>query len=338
MEPVRWGILSTAKIGIESVIPAMLEQPSCRLCAIASRNPTRAQSVADDFEIPRAYGSYSELFDDPEIEVIYNPLPNHLHVSETIAAVEAGKHVLCEKPIALNSQDISSLITARDKNNRLILEGLMIRYHPQWLRVRDLVMENRLGDVKAINCIFSYFNRDAEDIRNQLSAGGGALYDIGVYPVVASRFILNREPHRVLSNLKRDPEFGTDIVSTATLDYGDVVVNFVCSTQMVDCQRFSIFGTKGRLDIQIPFNAPANEVTRLYLDDGRTRDGASIKKVEIEACNQYGLQAAEFGKYIREDIDPPFPLEDSYKNALVIDALFQSDSEQKWVSLQSVGE
>ena len=267
-EPVRWGVISTADIGMKKVLPAMLKGEMTRIVAIASRDRARAEAAAETLGIEKAYGSYEDLLDDPDIEAVYIPVPNHLHVPLTEQAAAAGKHVLCEKPIALTAEEAGRLIGARDKYKVLIQEAFMVRSHPQWLMARDLVRGGTIGDLLAVHCVFSYFNRDPANVRNMADIGGGALYDIGCYPITTSRFLFESEPVRVLSLIDRDPDFGTDRLVSAIMDFSGGRALFTVSTQMVPYQRVQVLGSKGRIEIEIPFNAPPNEPVRVFVDDG----------------------------------------------------------------------
>jgi predicted dehydrogenase len=330
MEPVNWGIISTAKIGVEKVIPAMQRSRHCRIEAIASRDLAMAEKVAKKLGIPQAYGSYEALLADPKIEAVYNPLPNHLHVPWSIKAAEAGKHVLCEKPIALDAREAEQLIAARDRTGKLITEAFMVRSHPQWLRVRELVREGRIGRLRAIQGFFSYFLTDPKNVRNQADIGGGGLYDIGCYPIVTSRFLFGAEPQRVVALVERDPVLRIDRLASAILDYPEGQASFTCSTQLVPYQRMQVFGDKGRIAVEIPFNAPPDRPCRIFVDDGSQLGDGSARAESFEVCDQYALQGDMFSKAIRTGKPVAFPLEDAVKNMRVIDALFRSAKSGGW--------
>jgi len=328
-DPVRWGIISTARIGTEQVIPGMLKSKELVVRALASRALPTARKTASKLGIPVTYGSYEELLDDPDIEAVYIPLPNHLHVPMTLAAAARGKHVLCEKPIALTAAEAKELENAPD--NVLIAEAFMVRHHPQWLRARELAESGRLGDVRAIQVMFSYFNRDAEDIRNIPGAGGGALYDIGCYPIVVGRFIFGDEPRRVMALVDRDPDFRTDRTTSGLLDFGEGRhLTFTASTQASDYQRVNVLGTKARLDVMIPFNAPLGGATELYIDKGTKLGDASAKPIKIAKCHQYQLEAEAFSRAIRGKEKLAYGVEDAILQMRVIDALFRSETSGKW--------
>jgi len=331
MDKVKWGIISTALIGTEQVIPAMQKGELCDIVAIASRNLDQAKAAADRLGIPNAYGSYEELLADPDIEAVYNPLPNHLHVPVSVQAADAGKHVLCEKPIALDADAVKELIAARDRNKVHIWEAFMVRHHPQWERVRDLVQGGRIGDVRAVQGFFSYYNTDPGNIRNMADIGGGGIYDIGVYPTVTSRFVLGREPLRAISLVDRDPVMKTDRLASAILDFGNgVQSSFVCSTQLVAYQRMQFFGTEGRIAVEIPFNAPHWGETNIYIDDGSEKGDRSQVTEVIPATNQYANQGDRLSELIRGGNPPAYGLEDSVKQMAVLDALFRSEETGHW--------
>ncbi len=330
MKKVVWGVLSTAKIGWEKVMPAMLKSEHCEIRALASRNLEKGRKLADQFGIPKAYGSYEELLADPEIEAIYNPLPNHEHVPLTLAAARAGKHVLCEKPVALNAKEAEQLREVADKVH--IMEAFMVRFHPQWLSVRDRVRAGELGDVRSIQSYFSYFNTDGNNIRNMADIGGGALYDIGCYPIVTARFLFGCEPLRAIALVDRDPVFRTDRMVSGLLDFGNGRrLDFTVSTQSVTYQRVQICGTQKRIEIQIPFNAPLGGPTDVLTDNGARLDLGSTITETIPACDMYTLEIDAFSRVVRGEIPLPYGVEDAILNMRVIDALFASEKTGAWV-------
>jgi predicted dehydrogenase len=329
MKKVVWGVLSTAKIGLVKVLPAMLKSPYLEIRAIASRSKPAARKAADALGIRDAYGSYEELLADPEIEAIYNPLPNHLHVPLTLKAAEAGKHVLCEKPIALTAEEAQRLRPVAGKV--LIMEAFMVRFHPQWLRARELVRQGHVGTPRLVQMLFSYFNADPKNIRNIADIGGGALYDIGCYAILAGRFFFETEPIRVIALVDRDPELGTDRLSSALLDFGSGRhLDFTVSTQCATFQRTQILGSKGRIEIQIPVNAPQGAQTRLFLDDGSALDGSSVRTETLPASDQYLLQGEAFSRAIRGEIQLPYGVEDAICSMRVLDALFRSEKSARF--------
>jgi predicted dehydrogenase len=329
MNKVVWGVLSTAKIGRERVLPGMRKSSLLEIRAIASRDEVRARRTADALGIPVAYGSYEALLADPEIEAIYNPLPNHLHVPLTLQAAAAGKHVLCEKPIALTAQEAAQLRAAAGRV--LIAEAFMVRFHPQWLRARALVREGRIGTLRAVQMFFGYNNLDPDNVRNKADIGGGGLYDIGCYAIVAGRFFLEAEPLRGIALVDRDPAFGTDRLTSALVDFGDGRrLDFTVSTQIAPHQRIQLCGSKGRIELHIPVNAPQGAKTRLSIDDCSSLDGAGIVTETLPESDQYQLQGESFSRAVRGEIALPYGVEDAIANMRAIDALFRSERSGRW--------
>lgn len=327
MNRVRWGILGTANIGTAKVIPAMQQGAYCEVVAIASRKLESAQAAAERLGIPKAYGSYEELLADPEIDAIYNPLPNHLHVPWSVKALEAGKHVLCEKPLAPTLAEEELLFAAAQRYPHLkVMEAFMYRLHPQWQRARQIVLNGRLGELRTIQAFFSYYLDDPTNIRNLPEAGGGGMLDIGCYTVSLARFLFDAEPRRVLGLVEFDPVFKTDRLASALLDFGRGTATFTCSTQLAPYQRVNIFGTQGRLEIEIPFNAPPNQVTRLFFQRGNESE-----EIRLEACDQYTIQGDLFAQAILNGTEVPTPLEDALANMRVIEAVFRSAQSGAWV-------
>jgi predicted dehydrogenase len=329
-DKVRWGILGVARIATVKVIPAMQRGSYSDIVAIASRDPEKARRAAADLGIPQAYGSYEELLANPDIEAIYNPLPNHLHVPWSIRAAEAGKHVLCEKPVSMTVAECRTLIDARNRTGVKIGEAFMVRTHPQWLRTRELVRSGEIGDLRAVMTAFSYNNRDPKNIRNVDEWGGGALMDIGCYPIQLSRFLFEAEPTRALGLIDRDPEMRIDRLTSAVLDFPSGQAVFTCSTQMVPYQRVQILGTRGRIEVEIPVNAPPNRPCRIFVDNGADVFGSGVRTEQFEVCDQYTIQGDLFSKAVREGGEPPTPLEDSIRNMAVIEAVFRSAREGVW--------
>jgi predicted dehydrogenase len=328
--PVRWGILSTANIGLTKVIPATQASSTSQVVAIASRQLDAAQAAANKLGIPRAYGSYDELLADPDVDAIYNPLPNHLHVPLSVRAANAGKHVLCEKPIALSAREARELLAARDRNGVQIGEAFMVRTHPQWRAVRDLIASGRIGDLRLITGHFSYYRRDPNDVRSRVEYGGGALLDIGCYPVTLSRWIFGAEPTDVVAQIERDPDFGVDRLASGLMRFPNGQAAFTCAGQLPLHQRMQMVGTKGRIDIEIPFNAPADRSTRIIVDDGRDLNGGGAETIEIPGVDQYRLQAERFVDAIRGIGAVPVSVEDAIANMAVLDALFASAASKRW--------
>ena len=327
---IRFGILSTANIGIKKVIPAMQQGQRTTVAAIASRDLNKARQAATALNIPTAYGSYEELLADPNIDAIYNPLPNPLHVPWTTKAAEAGKHVLCEKPLSMTVAEARSLLSVRDRTGVKICEAFMIRSFPQWLRVRELLDEGRVGELRAVTGVFSYFNIKPENIRNRVETGGGAIYDIGCYLIHASRYAFRQEPSRVIALLDRDPQMGTDRLSSAMLDFPDGQATLICSTQLIPYQRLHFLGTRGRIELEIPFNAPTDRPTRLFIDATGDLTGSGISTETFPAGDQYTMQGDAFAKAICDGTPVPVPLEDSIANMAVIEAIFRSANSGQW--------
>jgi predicted dehydrogenase len=332
---VKWGVLGAASIAVRKVIPGMQAGQHSEVLAIASRDLEKGRKAAEKLGIAKTYGSYEELLADAEIEAVYVPLPNHLHVPWSIKAAEAGKHVLCEKPLSLSVAEAKTLLAVRDRTGVKIGEAFMVKTHPQWLRTRELIRAGRIGELKAVLGAFSYFNRDVANVRNVVEWGGGGIMDIGCYPIVTSRFIFGDEPTRVSALVERDPEFKTDRLASALLDFPSGQATFVCSTQLVPYQRMHFLGTKGRIEIEIPFNAPPDRETRIFVDDGRDVFGNSITAETFPICDQYTLQGDAFSRAIRENGEVPVTLEDTIKNMAVIEAVFRSATSGKWEEVAS---
>ena len=327
---VRWGILSTAAIGVKKVIPGMQKGEWTEVTAIASRDRRKAEATARALGIAKAYGSYEELLADPQIEAIYNPLPNQLHVPWSIKAAEAGKHVLCEKPLSLTVAEARTLSAVQDRTGVKMGEAFMVRTHPQWLRARELVVSGRIGPLRSVMGSFSYFNRDPANIRNIREYGGGGLMDIGCYPITTSRFMFGEEPSRVLGLVERDPDMKVDRLTSAILDFPSGQSIFTCSTQLVPYQRMHFLGTQGRIEIEIPFNAPPDRPCRILIDDGRDVFGGGIAIENFPVCDQYTIQADAFSRAVREGTEVPVSLEDAVKNMAVIEAIFRSTDSGRW--------
>jgi predicted dehydrogenase len=330
VQKVQWGVLSTANIGLKKVIPGMQQGKWTEVVAICSRDGKKAEEAARKLKIPKVYWSYEEMLADPQIEAVYNPLPNHLHVPWSIKAAEAGKHVLCEKPIALSVAEAQQLLAARDRAGVKIGEAFMVRTHPQWLRTRELIQSGHIGQLRSIVGAFSYFNRDAANIRNNPEWGGGGLMDIGCYPINTSRFIFGEEPTRAIGLVERDPDFQVDRLASAILDFPSGQAIFTCSTQLVPYQRMHFLGTKGRIEIEIPFNAPPARPCRIFIDDGRDVFGGGITTESLPTCDQYTIQCDVFSQAIRGHGDVPVSLEDALCNMAVIEAIFRSAETGRW--------
>jgi predicted dehydrogenase len=326
---VRWGVLSTAAIGLKKVIPAMQLGELTHVTAIASRDHTKAEEAARTLGIEKVHGSYEELLADPDIDVIYNPLPNHLHVPWTIKAAEAGKHVLCEKPLSLTLPEARTLLPIQARTGVKIGEAFMVRTHPQWIRTRELIASGRIGKIRSIQSFFSYHNVNPANIRNIPEYGGGALMDIGCYPIHISRLLFGEEPIRAMGLIDRDPTMKTDRLTSALLEFPSGQSVFTCSTQLVPYQRVNVFGTTGRIEIEIPFNAPNDRPCRILIDDGRDLFGTGIAIEAFPICDQYTLQGDAFSKAVLENTAVPVPLEDAIKNMAVSEATFRSAASGK---------
>ncbi len=327
MKKLRWGVLSTAKIGTEKVIPAMQRGELCEVVAIASRDMARAQSAAKRLGIPKAHGSYDALLADPNVDAIYNPLPNHLHVPLSIAALEAGKHVLCEKPIGLTAAEGQQLVDAANEHPDLkVMEAFMYRHHPQWQRAKQLVRDGAIGKLRTIQTFFSYFNDDPDNIRNQSDIGGGGLPDIGCYCVSLSRFVFEAEPLRVIGHVEYDPDFGVDRLASGILEFQEGTSTFTCSTQLVPYQRVNIFGTRGRVEIDVPFNAPPDRPCTM-----RHQHAGGIEEIQLPICDQYTIQGDLFARAVLDNQPVPTPLVDAVANMRVIEALIVSAKAGTWV-------
>ncbi len=326
MKPVKWGIISTANIGMEKVIPGMMKSADVSVVAISSRNLKNAKAAAKKLGIAKAFGSYEEMLADPEIEAVYNPLPNHLHVPLTLAAAKAGKHVLCEKPIAINAKEAGQL--KKVPKGIHVAEAFMVRHARQWIEARKIVLGGKIGDLRAMQVFFAYHNIDPKNVRNILDIGGGGLLDIGCYPITVSRFIFGSEPKRVVGTFDRDPKFKTDRTMGGLADYGNGChLSFSISTQSAPFQRVHVVGTKGRIEIEIPFNAPPDKPNRYFVQGMKMDVG---RWHELPVSDQYQLQAEAFGRIIRGKEISVWGVDDAIMNMRIIDAYFRSEKSGKW--------
>ena len=327
-DKICWGILSTANIGVGKVIPGMQKGEYCEISAISSRDFQKAKEAANKLNIQKAYGSYEELLNDPEIDAVYNPLPNDMHVPWTIKALQAGKHVLCEKPIGMNAEEADLLLNTTQKYPDIkVMEAFMYRFHPQWVKTKSMVKEGKIGEVKNIQSFFSYFNINPDNIRNKVENGGGALMDIGCYCISFPRFILDREPVRVISTIDLDPEMKTDRLTSGILDFSfGVTAGFTCSTQLMPYQRVNIIGTSGRIEVEIPVNTPPNEKAKILLFTKEKNE-----EIVFDPVDQYTIQGDAFSKAILENTEVPTPLYDAVNNMKVIDAIIKSSETNDWV-------
>ncbi|HKI56815.1 MAG TPA: Gfo/Idh/MocA family oxidoreductase [Trueperaceae bacterium] len=333
MSKLRWGILGTANIALSKVIPAMQKSAMLEVTAIASRDLGRARTAAERLRIPNAFGSYEQLLASGDVDVVYNPLPNHLHVPWSLKAIEAGKHVLCEKPVGLSAEEGEALLAAARAHPELkVMEAFMYRFHPQWQAVKAIVDGGGIGELRTIQSFFSYFKLDPDNIRNRADIGGGGLMDIGCYNISLSRYLYDAEPLRVVATVELDPELRVDRLSSAILDFGRGTSTFTCSTQLAPHQSVDVFGTEGRVSLEIPFNAPQDGPTRLR----HMRGGETVERV-FDRVDQYTLQAEAFTRAIREDREVPTPLDDAVANMRVIEAVFGSGRSGGWVELTAAG-
>ena len=326
MARVRWGVLSTAKIGLVKVIPGMQRGKLCEVAAIASRDMGAARAAADRLGLEKAYGSYEALLADPAVDAVYIPLPNHLHVPWSMRAIEAGKHVLCEKPIALSAAEAESLLQASRRAPSIkVMEAFMYRFHPQWQRARQIVREGGVGTLRTIHSFFSYYNDDPVNIRNDPAMGGGGLMDIGCYCISLSRFLFGSEPVRVSGIVEYDPAFGVDRLASGMLDFGSGTATFTCATLLAPYQRVNVHGTAGRVEIEIPFNAPPDRPCRLWHEHG-----SHVDEIVLETADQYTIQGDLLSRAILEDAPVPTPLEDAVANMRVLEAVVESARRAAW--------
>ena len=331
MRKIRWGVMGTANIGTEKVIPAMQQGEFCDMVGIASRDLMKARVVASELGFPKAYGSYENLLADPDIEAVYIPLPNHLHVPWAIKALEAGKHVLCEKPIGLSADEGRELLEAAKKYPHLkVMEAFMFRHHPQWQKARQLVVEGKVGELKTTQMFFSYTNLDPNNIRNMADIGGGGLMDIGCYCISIPRFIFGAEPERVVGIMEYDPNFETDRIASAMMDFGQGRTStWTCSTQLESYQRTHIVGTEGRVEVEIPVNAPPDQPCRIW-----AQSGEAIEEITFPVCDQYTIQGDLFSQAVINDTPVPTPLEDAVANMEVIEAVVRSARNGTWEAVR----
>lgn len=329
MRKIHWGVLSTADIGLKKVIPAMQRGKYSEILAISSREPGTATAAAKQLSIPKAYGSYEEMLADPEIEAVYNPLPNHLHVPWSMKALEVGKHVLCEKPIAMTTEEARTLLDGAKRYPRLkVMEAFMYRLHPQWQRAFELVNTGKIGELRTVNSFFSYFLLDPRNIRNMADIGGGGMMDIGCYTVSLSRFIFGQEPARVCGVVEYDPDLKIDRLCSAVMDFGRGTATFTYATQLSPYQRVNIFGTEGRVEIEIPFNAPPDRPCKMWHE----RSG-KIEEIVFDICDQYTIQGDAFSLAILNDTPVPTPLEDAVANMKTMEAVLESGKRAAWVQV-----
>jgi predicted dehydrogenase len=332
---IRWGILSTANIGLKKVTPAILKSPYSEVVAVASRNIDNANAYIAELGLTgkaRAHGSYEALFADPNVDAIYNPLPNHLHVEMTLAAAKAGKHVLCEKPIALNAKEAEQL--RQLPKGIVFYEAFMVRFHPQWIRAREIARSGELGELRAVRGAFTYFLTDPTNVRNQVDIGGGGIYDIGCYPITAARFLFDADPLRAVSLVDRDPVMKTDRLASALLDFGrGRQATFTCSTQTNLSQSLELLGSKGRMELSVPFTPNAGTATAILVDRDYDVSGNLARREIIPPCDQYTEQANAFCRAILDNKPLEWGVEDAIKTMRVIDAVYESERTGAWANV-----
>ncbi|WEX88451.1 Gfo/Idh/MocA family oxidoreductase [Sinorhizobium garamanticum] len=324
---LRFGILSTARIGRELVVPAIQDAENCVVSAIASRDLAKARAMADRFSVPHAFGSYEEMLASDLIDAVYIPLPTSQHVEWTIKAADAGKHVLCEKPIALKAEEIDALIAARDSNKVLVSEAFMVTYSPVWRKVRSLLAEGAIGKLRHVQGAFTYYNRDPGNMRNVPELGGGGLPDIGVYPTITTRFVTGKEPVRIQANTDRDPEFGTDIYSSVRADFGDFELSFYISTQLAARQVMVFHGDKGYIEVKSPFNADRYGREEVELTN---QNHAQSQLFRFQDARQYKLEAEAFSRAATGQPEEVVTLENSRLNQKLIDAIYRASEKDGW--------
>jgi predicted dehydrogenase len=325
MAELRWGILSTANIGRRKVVPAMQRAARTRVVAVASRDEQRAGEYARELSIPTVHASYEALLADPDVDAIYIPLPNHMHAEWAMAAARAGKHVLCEKPLAMNAAEAARMVAVAEQEGVLLAEAFMYRLHPSWQKVRELIASGRIGRLSAVQSWFGYFNDDPHNIRNNYEAGGGALYDVGCYCVNLSRMLFDDEPHRVVGSIVRDPALGVDVLSSGLLEFSSGVASFMCSTRTETDQRVHIYGTTGRIFIPIPFNIPPDRPSEIHVFSGGDPPVApATETITFPPTDQYTAQAEFFAAAVLDGAPLPFPPSDAVANMRVIDLLLES--------------
>ncbi len=323
MTDLRWGILSTADIARKKVIPGLQKAERCEVVAIASRDAVQARSVADELGIATAHGSYEALLADPDVDAVYIPLPNHLHAEWTIAAARAGKHILCEKPLTLTAADAERVVETCASQGVRLMEAFMYRLHPSWVAVRDIVASGRIGRLRAVQSWFSYHNDDPANIRNQLDAGGGALWDIGCYTVNLSRMLFDAEPDTVEASIVRDPSTGVDILASAILGFAGGVATFTVSTRVETDQRVHIYGSAGRVSIGIPFNIPPDRPTEIFVTAGGDAPVAPATEIRtFTTADPYTVEGERFAAAILDGVATPTPPEDAVANIRVIERIF----------------
>ncbi len=332
MDKIRWGVLSTAKIGLKSVVPALQKGRYSEVTAIASRSLSKADVAASSLGITRAYGSYEALLADPDVDAVYNPLPNSLHFEWNLKIMEAGKHLLCEKPLGLSVTEVEEMIRVRDRCGVKAGEAFMVKSHPQWMDIRERIHRGEIGNPCLVQGAFTYYNVDPRNIRNIPCLGGGGIWDIGCYCITMSRYIFEEEPTRVVASLVMDHEFGTDRLGSVIMEFPSGQAHFGVSTQAALFQRMQILGDKGHLEVRIPFTPPIDQPTHVDQDNGNILPHG-ITRHEYPAINQYTLMGEDFSRAILEDTQVPVTLEDALHNTRVLTAVFRSAETGGWVKI-----
>lgn len=334
---LRWGVLSTASIARKAMLPALRAAQGCTLAAIASRDAARASEVAQQFDIPRTYSSYEALLADPDIDAIYNPLPNHLHVPMTLMALEAGKHVLCEKPLALTFAEADRLTDTARRCGKIVAEAYMTRHHPQWRRAKALVQAGRIGRLTGIQVLFSYCNTDPANVRNQADIGGGGLNDIGCYAIDAARFFFDSEPEALTATMDRDPAFGTDRLTTGAVRFSNGRhLGFTVATQSALVQQLTLLGTEGYITLDAPFNCPPDHAAHLVIDTGADLLGGGREVETIAPADQYRAQAESFTDQVLTGAPMPSSSADICRNAAALETLARAAETGRWESLHYI--
>ena len=332
---IRWGVLGAAAIATGRTMPALNAAPSATLLALASRDPDKGPRVAQQFGIPRLYARYEALLADAEIDAIYVPLPNPLHFEWAMRALQAGKHVLCEKPLCMSAGQVARLCAERDRSGRHIEEGFAFRNHPQWAKLDEIVSAGAIGEVRAVHATLAKQFLDPADVRNNLATGGGALYDLGSYAISACNRVFKRPPVRVVAALERDPAFGTDRLSSALLDYGDRHAAFTVGTQAGSDawgthQQFSVLGSRGWLRMNFAFAHARPTACQIEVGDASSVGSFPTASYTFEPVDHYLLQVERFSRRLLGHAVPSWPIEDALDTLRTLEALFASAREDGW--------
>ncbi len=334
MEKIRWGILSTARIGLKHVIPALQKCEFGEVTAIASRSEEKADVAASSLGIQKAYGSYEALLADPDVDAIYNPLPNSMHLEWTVKSMKEGKHVLCEKPLGLSVAEVEKMIQVRDACGVKAGEAFMVKSNPQWIETRERVRRGEVGDLRLVQGTFSYYNDDPQNIRNIPAMGGGGMWDIGCYCVTMSRYLFEQEPTRLVSTLEFDPEMKTDRLGSVIMEFPAGQAIFAVSTQLTGFQRVHVLGTAGHLEVKIPFNAPNDRPCTVAQDRG----SILLDEITMHAypvADQYTMMGDDFARAILHDSGVPVSLEDALYNTKALTAIFESSKSGRWIEIEN---